>query len=97
MEDEREPEAEPAESVFWVSSMFGAKTRQPLVSITFRDVSVDITPADARAVAYNLLDAAAAADYDGIVWDVMHDVGMDDIETAKMMHLFRTNRDKKNP
>lgn len=92
-----EGEAEDVRGTFWVTSMFGARSRQPLVSVTFRAESVDITPGDARALAYNLLDAAAAADYDGVVWDACHDVfTMDDVATAKMMQVFREARAKRD-
>jgi hypothetical protein len=91
-----EREAEDVRGIFFVSSMFGARSRRPLVSVTFRAESVDITPTDARALAYNLLDAAAAADYDGVIWDACHDVfDMDDASTAKMMHVFRETRAKR--
>lgn len=51
-----------------VESIYGANSRRPLVQITAPGAEpVMITPAEARAVAWNILAGAEAAEQDGFV------------------------------
>jgi hypothetical protein len=62
-------EREPArQKTFWVRSMYGAHTKQPIVIITMPGgESTQMRPEEARALALNILEAAEAAEGDGFI------------------------------
>lgn len=52
-----------------VRALYGAKARQPLVQIQVQDVPVQCTPAEARAFAQTLMEAAEAAEQDAFLFE----------------------------
>lgn len=62
---------QPTEEV-WAYSAYGAKTGKPMVELRFRGQSVTISPADARRLALNILNAAEGANTDAWLVDFYH-------------------------
>jgi hypothetical protein len=56
------------QKTFWVRSMYGAHTKQPIVVVTMPGgESTQMRPSEARALALNILEAAEAAEGDGFI------------------------------
>lgn len=90
-------ETEIIEEMLFAESLFGFKTRKGLVKlshgITFE---IQISPAEARAFAFSILEAAEAAETDELLatW-VEKRVGVkDDAAKAALLMDFREIRDK---
>lgn len=84
------------EKTFWVRSMFGAESRQPIVVVTMPGgESVQMSPEDARSLAGNLLAGAEAAEGDGFFVDFLSNAGVDEERQAAMLAAFRDYREKR--
>lgn len=58
-------QTEPGDTTIWCHSIFGAQTRKGLVGLTIGDRKpIYMSPAEARSVASDLLQTAAAAEMD---------------------------------
>jgi hypothetical protein len=93
------PIEEPREQKIGVESIFGAKTRQPLVTITLPGGQdrVTIHPDEARDLALNLLQAAEGALSDGFLMDFFtRELDLDLPQSAAMMVKFRGYRTRKS-
>lgn len=57
------------ETTFWVTNGFGHNTQQPFVQVLIEraDFVTQMSPANARELALNLLEAAEAAESDGFL------------------------------
>lgn len=75
-----------------VRSMFGHRTRQPLVVLRLGAEMVQLPPADARALAHHLMEAAEGAMHDACTDAVFQDMGLGAMERAQMMAAFRKAR-----
>lgn len=80
-----------------VTSGFGHNTRQPFVQLVIprADWMTQMSPANARALAFNLLQAADGAESDGfLVTFLQETVGVEDMRAiASILTDFRTWRD----
>lgn len=86
-------------SCIWVSSLFGLETREPLVEICMeyegRNLSIQVSPDEARKIALNILAAAEAALGDAFLVQFARDrVGTSDQGAAHMLHEYRQWRMK---
>ncbi len=84
--------------VFEVSSGFGHNTQAPYVQVLIKraDWMTQMSPADARRVAHNLLEAADAAESDGfLVGFFRKEIGIEDMRViAGLLVQFREYREK---
>lgn len=79
-----------------ISSGYGGSTHQPYVQILIHeaDYVTQMAPATARAIAMNLLEAAAAAEGDGFMMHFMINRAGVNLDRAAMMLVdFRKWRD----
>lgn len=85
------------EKQFWVRSIYGSKTRQPIVVFTTPGGEEDqMTPAEARDLAFNLLTGAEAADQDGFIIEFFMDkMQLDKEHAAFILGEFREWREKR--
>lgn len=75
---------------FLVETLFGAKTRQPLVRISYDIEIAVVSPEDAIAVAMNLLQSSQASLTDAFLMSFMEKhVGVGILEAAVVMAEFR--------
>ncbi len=81
---------------FFVSSIYGAQVRRPLVQIRIGDQApFAISPGEARDVAHNLLAAAEAAESDAFIFEFMaQKVGLGEPEGGAMLVAFRQWREE---
>jgi hypothetical protein len=81
-------------SDFYVTNMYGAQTRRPLVSVKLMDRAVQVTPTKAREMAQMLIQAAESADQDGFIatWASEH-VGAEDEAALGILADFREWRE----
>lgn len=79
------------EHVFLVSSGFGANTQKPFIAVEFDGQILDqIPPEGARALAYNLIAAAEAAEQDAFLVSFMQSrVGLPLEQAAQVLGEFR--------
>lgn len=76
-----------------VRSLYGAKTKQPLVSLHWQDTAVQLTPAQAREMAGNLVQAAEASEQDAFLFEWSQAaVGCDEQAAARLIEAFRSWR-----
>lgn len=83
--------------VFSVSTGFGHRTRQPYVQVLIKaaDFMTQMAPADARALAINLLQAAEAAEGDAFLISFLRrKVGANDEAVAGILQEFRNWRER---
>ena len=52
-----------------VTSLYGASSRLPLVSLAIQDTVTQMSPAKAREVALMLLECAEASEVDAFLWE----------------------------
>lgn len=80
-----------AERVFMVSSGYGANTQKPFVALEFDGQMLDqIPPEGARALAYNLIAAAEAAEQDAFLVTFMQkQVGLPLTHAAQVLGEYR--------
>ena len=85
------------EKQFWVRSMYGSKTRQPIVVFTVPGgETVQMTPAEARDLAFNLLTGAEAADQDGFIVEFFKEkMRLEEEQAAMVLGDFRVWREKR--
>lgn len=84
------------EIVFWVSSGFGHNTQRPFVQVVIDalDASAQMSPAEARSLALNLLEAAEAAESDAFLVTFLRDtIGAEDRSIASILTDFRQWRE----
>lgn len=87
------------ERTFWVRSMFGFKTQQPIVVVTMPGGEmVQMEPDEARDLALNLLRCAEAAEGDAhlVTWAKDHGITADE-NIAAVLNDFRNYRDRGKP
>lgn len=78
----------------WANSLLSAKTKEPLVSIHWKDVVCQLSPAEARAFALSVLGAAEAAEQDAFLFSwVLDKIGCDDAAGIMVLRQFREWRD----
>jgi len=85
-----EPKEEPKQ--FWVSSIYGAKTREPLVQFSFDGKIIQMSPEQAREIAAHTMDAAASAEVDGMLYGFAEEEGMSLEAGAQLVEKFRKFR-----
>lgn len=80
----------------WVKTMYGAKSKQALVTLQWGDrTPFQFPPTKAREIAMMLLEAAEAAEQDGFVVEFFKDkIGVGEEEVAVILNEFRVWRDK---
>lgn len=77
----------------WVETLVSQRTGQPLVQIAWHDHTAQMTPAEARDLARNLLDAASIAEADaGLVRFLKERVGLEFAGAAQMLGELREYR-----
>lgn len=75
-----------------VRSMFGHRTRQPLVLLRLGDEMVQMPPNQAREIGHWLLEAAEAAEQDGALVRYLTKMGLSEVECAGAVAELRTQR-----
>jgi hypothetical protein len=83
--------------VIHVSTMFGAKAREPLVDIVDeeKEYRIQLRVGEARALGLNILQAAEAAVSDGFLFQFFKEkLDTTDNQSAHMMNDFRKYRSK---
>ena len=82
--------------ILWASSGYGANTRQPFVTIHWKDVVVQCSPDEARQFASAIIQAAEAAEQDGFMVEFTKEsVGFDDAAAAAFLDQYRQWREKR--
>lgn len=77
----------------WVETLVSHRTGQPLVQIAWYDHTGQLTPAEARDLARNLLDAASIAEADaGLVRFLKERVGLEHNAAGTMLNELREYR-----
>jgi uncharacterized protein involved in outer membrane biogenesis len=77
-----------------VSSMWGGKTQQPIVTVVLKDVMVQLSINEARDLAANLTGAVEAAISDGLIIRFLTEkVGLDNFKAVVLLKEFRQIRD----
>ena len=85
-------------SAFWVSAIYGFKTRQPLVKFHHQDWVLQLPTCDARKIARDILTVAEASEQDAFMFEwAMKTVGVNEVEAAKLIAEFREHRKKWEP
>ena len=75
---------------FEVRSVYGAKTRQPLVTVVIGEHMITITPSKAREMASMLYDCAASAEADAFLVEWLQSaISATPEQTALMLQMFR--------
>jgi hypothetical protein len=89
----------PDDTSVYVTSIYGAQLRRPLVQIRQGDrAPFSIAPAEARALAANLLAGAEAAESDAFLFEFMaQKVGIPEREAGAMLVAFRQWREEHSP
>lgn len=78
----------------WVTSLYGHKTKKPLVELHWKDISIQMETAKAREVALMLLEGAEAADQDGFLVEwAQSEAGTTAEGAARLLAEFRKWRD----
>ena len=79
----------------YVRSMFGAKSRQPLVTLVVGERMVQMPPTKAREIAMMLLECAEAAQTDGFLIRFLGDrLGIEEARTVQLLAEFRKTREE---
>ena len=80
----------------WASSGYGGKSRQPFVSIHWKDVMQQLSLEDARRFARSIYEAAEAAEQDAFIFEwVKEATGADDAGAANLLHEYRRWRERR--
>lgn len=78
-------------------AIYGAKTKQPLVELSWGDKKMVMHTNDVKRLAYDLLDVAHAADGDAFIVHFAQDnAGMSEQDAVNMLKLFRDERVRMN-
>jgi hypothetical protein len=89
MPEEDKPE------MLWAASIYGAQTKRGLVELTVRSEQVKISPTEARAFAYSILEAAEAAETDEMIVKWLMERVQQPIENVvSVLRDFRELRDQ---
>ena len=81
---------------FEIEAIFGAKTHQGLVLIKWGDKQIAVPPAEARAYAHLIFEAAEAAEQDEFIVTFMTEKAGAPFEAAlRVLQDFRQHRQKK--
>jgi hypothetical protein len=83
------------EDTIAVNSLFGAHSGMPLVELHLNGEKTQMPIHKAREIAIWLIECAAAAETDGLVFTALRDAGMDQESAARMVLLVRDQREKK--
>lgn len=77
-----------------INSIISAKDFLPWVQLSWGSEKCQMTPAEAKAHAYSILEAAEAATSDSIMVGFLADkVGLKDVDIASVLRDFRKHRD----
>lgn len=81
--------------MFWVRSMFGGKTHEPIVVVTMPGgESVQMAPGEARDLALNILRCAEAAETDAFVVEwAMKEMRLGEHEATIILARMRAFRE----
>jgi hypothetical protein len=84
------------EMAIWAKSIYGAESQKGLVEMDVAGAEITVTPTEARAFAYSILEAAEAAETDNFIMDWFKDQGgVPDLETRMyILRDFRERREK---
>lgn len=83
-------------TTLWASSGYGMNTRQPFVTIHWKDVTVQMSPEEARAFASTVVGAAEASEQDAFLVEwVQSQIGCDMIGAANLLMEFRQWREQR--
>lgn len=80
-----------------VSSGYGANTKKPFITIESADIDkpIQLSPADARSFALNILEAADGAESDGFIVEFFKDeMGQDENTVGHLLIAFRKWRNE---
>lgn len=78
-----------------VTSMYGARTQQPIVTLVVGDTMHQFTPDKAREIAGMLVECAEAAEQDGFLVEWGADaMGLSPEQAARLVTEFREYRRK---
>jgi len=86
----------PQDKIILVTSGYGGNTNKPFVMVEGEDFDqpIQFSPADARALAANLLRAAEAAESDAIIVNFLHgELELPMEKVAEVLVMFRKFRD----
>ena len=78
-----------------VESLYGLHTKQPLVELSLNEERVQMPIYQARKIAVDLIECAAAAETDALVYAAMVDMGAGEETAARMILQVRKQREKK--
>jgi hypothetical protein len=78
-----------------VANGYGARTREPFVTLRVKEEFVNLTPEDAREVALNLIEATEAAMGDALIMRFAErNLGVNDEQAAQLLVMFRKLREE---
>lgn len=80
---------------FYVTSGYGSNTHEPFVEVDVNGHITQMSPAQARAIGLNLMEAAEAAESDEFIVTFAKEIGMDERGGAKLLNAFRHLRNKR--
>lgn len=81
-------------SMVHVASAYGARTRESFVTLRVKEEFVNLTPAEAREIALNLIQATEAAMGDALIMRFAErNLGADDMQAAQLLVMFRKLRE----
>jgi hypothetical protein len=76
-----------------VANGYGARTRQPFVTLRVKEEFVNLTPAEAREIALNLIQATEAAMGDALIMRfAARNLEASDVQSAQLLVMFRKMR-----
>ena len=79
-----------------VQSLVALKTREPIVSLYYKDAMVQMSPDEARSLALNILSAAEASEQDAfMLYFATEKIKSSVEEAAVLVAAFRAWREKK--
>lgn len=79
---------------FWITSGYGANTREPYIEVQLEDAKIQMPPEDARRLALNLLQAAEAALSDAFLVEFMQaEIGLERPQAANILVKYREWRE----
>ncbi len=83
------------EDVIWVDSMISHRTQEPIVNLSWGDRNLQLSIAQARDLAMNVLEASEAAQSDAVMLRFVDHIGGDSLnegQKGKILHDFRRFR-----
>jgi hypothetical protein len=83
------------EVIINVTSIFGARTKQPLVQLSIGDTSILLPPAKAQEIGMKMLAGAEAANMDAFLFQwLMGQVGIPEEKVALIVRDYRQFREQ---